>query len=170
MMRKKTQWLFEPPYSSNRLKPIAPASTVARKSKFTSAQIRQEILAAQNIAVERQPPSTTIRTERSERARHKDSVNGIQGHHAFPKYLGGLKKQTLAYIPADLHYLYHQEVDKIVRLPRISKGYRSLIRVEREAILYKLQVHAKGFDRQHGTNILYPMQIAIRQAKQRGLI
>jgi hypothetical protein len=170
MMRKKTQWLFEPPYSSNRSKPVAPTSTVARKSKFTSAQIRQDILAAQNIAVERQPPSTTIRTERSERARHRDTTQGTHGHHAFPKYLGGLKQQTLAYIPAAFHYLYHQEVDKIVQLPRSGKGYRSLSQVEREAILYKLQAHAKGFDRQHGTNILYPMQIAIRQAKQRGLI
>ncbi len=169
-MRKKTQWLFEPPYSSNRSKPVAPASTVARKSKFTSAQIRQEILAAQNIAVERQPPRTTIRTERSERARHKDTTQGIQGHHALPKYLGGLEQQTLAYIPTVLHYLYHQEVDKIVRLPRSRKGYRNLSRAEREAILHKLYAHAKGFDLQHRTNIAGSMQIAIREIKKRGLI
>jgi hypothetical protein len=169
-MRTNLQWLFELPYSPNQPKPAGSPSGIARKSKFTSGQIRQEILDAQKIAVEPQPPGTTIRTERSEKARHRGTTEGIHGHHAFPKYLGGLRRQSLAYIPADLHYLYHQEVDKIVQLPRSGKGYRKLSRAEREVILNKLQAHAKNFDQRYRTNILPLMQTAIRAAKNLGLI
>ena len=169
-MNGQNQWLFEAPYPPNRPKPAVSRSAVARKSKFTRGQIRQEILDAQKIAVERQPPGTTIRTERSERARHQDTAQGIHGHHAFPKYLGGLKQQALAYIPAALHYLYHQEVDKIIQLPRSGKGYRKLSRSEREVIMERLQAHARNFDQRYGTNILSFMQTAIRAAKSRNLI
>lgn len=169
-MKTKPRWLFEPPYPSNPSNPAVHPSAITRKSSFTRKQIRQEILDAQRIAVEGQPPGTTVRTERSEQSRHRDLTKGIHGHHAFPKYLGGLKKQALAYIPADLHYLYHQEVDRIVQLSRSGKGYRKLSRSQREAILNKLQIHAKNFDQRYPTNILPLMQTAIRAAKSRGLI
>jgi hypothetical protein len=158
-MRPKHRWLFEPPLP-----------TIARKSKFTSAQIRQAILDAQQIAPSPPPPGTTIRTRRSEMARHRDSTAGIDKHHAFPKYLGGLNRQTLAHIPAALHYLYHKVVDEIIKLPRSSKGYRKLSHAERVAMLHKLQVHARNFDQQHGTNIFPLMQKAMREAKHQGLI
>jgi hypothetical protein len=161
----ETQWLFEV-----HTVPAAAPTAIARRSKFTSGQIRQEILDAQKTAAEPQPPGTTIRTERSEVARHRDSTEGTHGHHTFPKYLGGLKKQTLIYIPADLHYLYHEEVDKIVKLPRRGKGYRNLSRAERQTILNKLKAHAKDFDQRYRTNILPLMQTAIRAAKSHGLI
>jgi hypothetical protein len=168
-MNRQSQWLFEAPFSLQEADYMV-RSALAKKSRFTRQQIRQEILDTQKTAAERQPPSTTIRTERSEKARHRDTTKGIHGHHAFPKYLGGLKQQALAYIPADLHYLYHQEVDKIVQLPRSGKGYRKLIRSERQAILNKLQAHAKDFDQRYPTNVLPLMQTAIRAAKSRGLI
>jgi tRNA 2-selenouridine synthase SelU len=166
-MQTKSRWLFEPVSSLPR-----PSSTTARKSKFTRGQIREEILAAQKVAVQGQPQGTTIRTERSEQSRHRDSTDPKHqhGHHAFPKYLGGLKKQALAYIPADLHYLYHQEVDKIVQLPRSGKGYRKLNQSEQAAILNKLQAHAKVFDQRYRTNILPLMQLAIRVARSHGFI
>lgn len=169
-MNTQNQWLFEAPYPPNRPKPGVSRSAVARKSKFTRGQIRQEILDTQKIAVERQPLGTTIRTERSERARHQDTTKGIHGHHAFPKYLGGLKQQALVHIPAALHYLYHQEVDKILQLPRSGKGYRKLSRSEKQAILKRLQAHARNFDQRYGTNILLFMQTAIRAARSVNLI
>jgi hypothetical protein len=151
-MRMPSQWLFEPAYDH-----------------FTKEEIIEVFKDAQRFPVERKPPRTTIRTERSETARHKDRLNKLEGHHSFPKYLGGLKKQILVYLRNDLHYLYHKEVDMIVKLPR-GRSYKKLTPAEKKEILNRLEAHAKYFDQRFNTSILPLMQKAIRETKNYSLI
>jgi hypothetical protein len=70
---------------------------------------------------ERRRGSTT-RTGRSEKARHKNPLEGEAGHHGFPQYLGGKYEQELVNLPNDLHYLYHQEVDKVRMRPALPSS------------------------------------------------
>lgn len=110
---------------------------------------------------------TTIRTEGSERARHRDLLAGTQGHHAFPKYLGGQYRQTLVNLPSDLHYLYHQELDRILKLPRLRGkiAYDTLSVGQTIGILKRLMKHAREFDKQHKTAILPGLKAGIKAAK-----
>jgi len=109
----------------------------------------------------------TIRTQRSERARHRDPLAGVQGHHGFPQYLGGAYGQTLLRLPNDLHYLYHQELDRIVGLPRRSgsRYYQQLSGTQMLGVLKRLVKHAGGFDRRYRTQILPALRTGIRQAR-----
>jgi hypothetical protein len=144
---------------------------VQRRSSFTSSQVRGAFRDAQRLGTERVPPRTTVRTERSERARHRDQLRGTDAHHAFPKYLGGLKRQLLVHLPKDLHYLYHQEVDKILKLPRTRSGvYRQLSRADRVDILRRMANHAALFDTRYGTAIMPHMRAAVRAAFRAGVL
>ena len=100
-------------------------------------------------------------SRRSEKARHRsqfEDVEGrprIAGHHGFPQYLGGRYQQELLNLSEDLHYLYHQELDLIVKIPRKLGGeyYRRLGRPEMQEILKKVVEHAETFDKRYGTKI-----------------
>ena len=109
----------------------------------------------------------TIRTGRSERARHRDPLTGVQGHHGFPQYLGGVYGQTLLNLPNDLHYLYHQELDRIVGLPRRSGRtyYRRLTGPQMLSVLKRVVKHAGDFDRRYRTRILTALRAGIRQSR-----
>jgi len=109
---------------------------------------------------------TTTRTKASEKARHKDPLVGTAGHHGFPQYFGGRYEQVLVDLPNDLHYLYHEEVDKILQLPRKygSAYYRSLSKVEMSNLLDKLLIHAKEFDQRYRTKIEAALRQGIKEA------
>ena len=114
----------------------------------------------------------TIRTERSERARHRDPLAGVQGHHGFPQYLGGAYRQSLVRLPNDLHYLYHEELDRIVGLPRRlhSSYYRQLSGPQMLGVLTRLVRHARTFDDRYRSQpgyrpILPALRRGIRQAR-----
>lgn len=112
----------------------------------------------------------TIRTEGSERARHRDPLAGIQGHHGFPQYLGGAYGQTLLGLPNDLHYLYHQELDRIVGLPRRRGGryYRQLSGPQMLNVLKRAVRHARAFDQRYqnrGIQILPALRRGIQQSR-----
>ncbi len=145
---------------------------VQRGAPSLARQVRTTFRQAQRLGREPQPPRTSIRTERSEKARHSDPLTGRpQGHHSFPKYLGGLQRQTFAYLPPDLHYLYHAEVDTIVQLPRTRSGqYRALSRAEKVAMLRRLAEHAASFDTRYGTQIRSRMQRAVAEAFRAGVL
>ncbi|MBD2232792.1 DUF4157 domain-containing protein [Phormidium tenue FACHB-1052] len=109
---------------------------------------------------------STTRTERSEKARHKDPLKGKpEGHHGFPQYLGGKYEQVLIDLPRDLHYLYHQEVDKVLRIPRKygSAYYKKLGKAEMNDILSKLMIHARNFDSRYRTEIAKALQQGIQE-------
>lgn len=171
-------WLFEAPlgcpgcaHEAEGDPMAARPRTPRRRSSFTAAQVRGEFRAAQRLGREGAPPATTIRTGRSERARHKDQLKGVERHHAFPQYLGGLRRQMLVRLPKDLHYLYHQEVDRILQLPRARSGaYRQMSRAERVALLRRLADHARSFDARYGTAILGHMRNAVRDAIAQGVL
>lgn len=111
----------------------------------------------------------TIRMDRSELARHRDPLAGVQGHHGFPQYLGGAYRQSLVRLPSDLHYLYHRELDhnRIVGLPR-RRGYsyyQQLSGPQMLSVLKRVVRHARQFDQRYGTGILPALRTGIRQAR-----
>jgi hypothetical protein len=80
-MNKQNQWLFEAPFSLQEAEyMVRPAA--GQKSKLTRNQIRQEILDRQKIAVERQPPGTTIR-KKQEVQPFKFAANQIHGANPY---------------------------------------------------------------------------------------
>ncbi len=88
------------------------------------------------------------RTRRSERTRHSDPLDKTREHHGFPKYLGGNYEQLLIKFPDDLHYLYHEELDKIVGAPRKlgSDYYKNMSPHDREDLFRRVLDHAEDFD------------------------
>lgn len=109
---------------------------------------------------------STTRTGQSEKARHKDPFAGEAGHHGFPQYLGGKYEQELINLPNDLHYLYHEEVDKVLKIPRKlgSAYYRKLSKAKMSELLDKLLEHAKKFDKRYGTKIEAALRKGIAEA------
>jgi hypothetical protein len=110
---------------------------------------------------------TTVRTGRSEQARHRDPLVGTEGHHGFPQYLGGAYRQQLLQLRNDLHYLYHQELDQIVVAPRRAgrRYYRQMSGTQALGMLKRLVRHAGEFDRRYRTGILPALRTGIRQAR-----
>jgi peptidoglycan hydrolase-like protein with peptidoglycan-binding domain len=114
----------------------------------------------------------TIRTERSETTRHRDPLAGVHKHHGFPTYLGGAYRQRLVRLPGYLHYLYHEELDRDLRLPRgrRSRYYRQLSGPQMLGILTRVVRHAREFDNRYRNEpgyrpILPALRRGIRQAR-----
>jgi len=74
-------------------------------------------------------------------------------HHAWPKYLGGLKNQKLLALPRDLHIKYHKGLDKVLPRRKGAKYYRSLSGAEQAEAFEKLREYTEAFDRKHGTQV-----------------
>jgi hypothetical protein len=118
---------------------------------------------------------TSTRTGGSEASRHRDRLSEPRGHHGLPQYLGGQYEQILIGLPEDLHYLYHEEVDRLLKLPRGagSDFYERLSPQEREAMYRRLIEHAKDFDRRYSkgyvdkrTRIAAALRRGIREARE----
>jgi outer membrane protein OmpA-like peptidoglycan-associated protein len=110
----------------------------------------------------------TIRTQRSERARHRDPLRGRpHKHHAFPQYLGGPYDGALTNLPPDLHYLYHQILDRVAGLPRRAgkAAYRRMSGPQMLGVLKRLVRATGSFDRQYNTHLLPALRSSIRSAR-----
>ncbi len=79
------------------------------------------------------------------------------GHHAWPKYLGGPKKQDLYDLPPSLHEAYHAGLDKVLPRQRGWEYYSKLSPEAREAAHKDLAAYTKAFDAKHGTKIYESM-------------
>ena len=76
------------------------------------------------------------------------------GHHCFPKYLGGAKKQVLTHIPNDLHKLYHKGLDKVAPRQKGKAYYDNLTPTEKDKYLDAFRDYTEEFDKTHGTDLL----------------
>ena len=74
-------------------------------------------------------------------------------HHAWPKYLGGPKRQDLQRLPKHLHEAYHSGLDKILPRQRGAAYYESLGPAARRQMERDLADYTKAFDAKHGTQI-----------------
>lgn len=116
-----------------------------------------------------------VRTERSEVARHgsgkKKATKEIkkkntQGHHAYPKFLGGNRLQTLMPLSKELHYVYHEELYDLLekefktrgKLPKeagrasrrhYGRIFSRLSEEEKKEVLDRIIRHAEAFDDKH---------------------
>jgi hypothetical protein len=112
------------------------------------------------------------RTKNQQKTSHRDPFVDAKGrrrragHHGFPQYLGGKYEQTLLRLPEDLHYLYHQELDRIVKVPRRagSRFYRELSQQKRTDMLERVIEHAGQFDQRYGTKIQGALLKGIEEA------
>jgi hypothetical protein len=75
------------------------------------------------------------------------------GHHSWPKYLGGPKKQELYDLPSDLHESYHVGLDKILPRMRGSEYYSKLSPEAKLQAHRDLVTYTKAFDAKHGTKL-----------------
>jgi hypothetical protein len=76
-----------------------------------------------------------------------------EGHHPWPKYLGGAVNQKLVSLPKSLHYAFHSGLDAHLPKQRGTAHYESLGPTERQQALQKLAAYTKNFDAEHGTTL-----------------
>jgi RHS repeat-associated protein len=79
--------------------------------------------------------------------------NCSDGHHPWPKYLGGAVKQQLSNIDRTLHRAYHTGLDRLFPRTAPAGTYRNLTGEARQAMLNRLGTYTRQFDRQYGTNL-----------------
>lgn len=75
------------------------------------------------------------------------------GHHPWPKYLGGPKRQDLARIPKSIHDAYHSGLDKILPRQKSKAYYDNLSPESRRQMQADLADYTKAFDAKYGTNL-----------------
>ena len=83
---------------------------------------------------------------------------GYQGHHAFPKYLGGQAKQKLVYLHKDLHKEYHRRLNRIAKVQfgkakKATAHYAGLSDKEKIKVYRKMINATKKFDKTFGVNL-----------------
>ena len=91
-------------------------------------------------------------------SRFRDRMPQNEGHHPFPQYLGGAFDQTKIRLPHVVHYLYHEEVDKDLELPRKrrSRFYEAMSPQQREDMYKRLLEHAAEFDERYSKEYANP--------------
>ena len=76
-----------------------------------------------------------------------------QGHHPWPKYLGGPKEQDLIDLPTELHQKYHGGLDKILPRQKGKSYYDDLSPEAKEENRQKLREYTRSFDEKYGTHL-----------------
>jgi hypothetical protein len=76
-----------------------------------------------------------------------------QGHHAWPKYLGGKVKQTLEPLLKSLHEKFHAGLDKVLPRQVGADYYRGLGPKAKAQMLQDLGNYTKAFDAKYGTRL-----------------
>jgi RHS repeat-associated protein len=79
---------------------------------------------------------------------------GNHGHHAWPKYLGGPKKQDLVPLDPDLHRDYHSGLDKVLPRCKGKKHYDNKRGKHRKGMYDDFKDYTEGFDSANGTDLL----------------
>jgi RHS repeat-associated protein len=79
------------------------------------------------------------------------------GHHPYPKYLGGKEMQNLEKLKPHLHREYHRGLDRIA--PRwLNRYYYEAYPADAKRRLHEeIREYTREFDRKHGTSILNSM-------------
>ena len=77
----------------------------------------------------------------------------VDGHHPWPKYLGGPPKQKLEQLPTELHQTYHGGLDRLLPRQRSAKFYRRLSGVEQAVNFEKFRKYTQAFDAKYGTKL-----------------
>ncbi len=75
------------------------------------------------------------------------------GHHPWPKYLGGPAKQDLAKLSEPLHKAYHSGLDKILPRQRGTAYYDNLSPQAKQQLIRDLAAYTKAFDAKYGTRL-----------------
>jgi hypothetical protein len=81
-------------------------------------------------------------------------VHNGHGHHAWPKYLGGPKKQDLVDLDPQLHYDYHSGLDKILPRCKGKKHYDKKRGKNRRQMNEDFRDYTEGFDAANGTDLM----------------
>jgi hypothetical protein len=84
---------------------------------------------------------------------HAKPVATTNGHHPWPKYLGGPAKQDLAKLPESLHKSYHSGLDKILPRQRGTAYYDNLGPQAKQQLIHDLAAYTKAFDAKYGTRL-----------------
>ena len=87
-----------------------------------------------------------------------------QGHHPWPQYLGGPKRQPLFNLRADLHEKFHAGLDKIFARAKGKVDWNSLTPAEQRDILESLLVYCQDFDADYGTRTFDAVVKALKSA------
>ncbi|MCA3175538.1 MAG: hypothetical protein ING36_08365, partial [Burkholderiales bacterium] len=81
-------------------------------------------------------------------------VHNGHGHHSWPKYLGGAKKQDLVDLDPDLHREYHSGLDKVLPRCKGTKHYAAKRGKQRGQMYDDFRDYTDGFDSANGTDLL----------------
>jgi RHS repeat-associated protein len=80
------------------------------------------------------------------------------GHHAWPKYLGGAKKQKLVPLSVAMHKKYHKGLDTLLPRWKGKKYYDSLSPKAKKQALADLRDYTKAFDKKYNTKLFSSMR------------
>ena len=80
--------------------------------------------------------------------------SSTQGHHPWPKYLGGPEKQPLLGLPTKLHEKYHAGLDKIFSRYKGSSDWNQLSAAQQKDIVESLLTYSQDFDADYATHTL----------------
>lgn len=78
-------------------------------------------------------------------------VGRTEGHHPWPKYLGGPSQQDLLPLSEDLHHQFHAGLDQIYARTAGSRNWQQLNVAQQEEILQSLLAYTQDFDAMNGT-------------------
>jgi hypothetical protein len=78
---------------------------------------------------------------------------GTNGHHPWPKYLGGPEKQSLETLSESLHKLYHKGLDQLLPRWRSADYYRGLSPTQQAKNFEILRKYTQAFDAKYRTQL-----------------
>jgi RHS repeat-associated protein len=86
----------------------------------------------------------------------------VQGHHPWPQYLGGPRKQPLLDLPPDLHGKFHAGLDKIFARAKGKIDWNSLTKTEQDDILSSVLTYSQDFDADYGTKTFDAVLVVLK--------
>jgi hypothetical protein len=78
-------------------------------------------------------------------------VGRTEGHHPWPQYLGGPRRQDLLQLPEALHHQFHAGLDQIYARTAGSRNWQQLNAAQQEEILQNLLAYTQDFDAMNRT-------------------
>jgi RHS repeat-associated protein len=81
-------------------------------------------------------------------------VHNGDGHHPFPKYLGGAEDQDLVDLTPEKHREYHRGLDKLAGRWKSKKYYDNLTSLEKDLVWEDFKEFTEKFDKENQTDLL----------------
>lgn len=97
--------------------------------------------------------TTRVKAEPAKPSTTATTSSATNGHHPWPKYLGGPAKQDLAKLSESLHKSYHSGLDKILPRQRGTAYYDKLSPQAKQQLMSDLAAYTKAFDAKYGTRL-----------------